>query len=238
MLTLQSNPDPLLNYIQFKHHYDVEQLQAELSLCLQREWSDHFNQKDYRGSWQSIALRSGSGREADIYANYGVSTYQDTALLDRLPYFREVIDAWACDKESIRLLALHPGSEIKPHRDLGCNYQDGHFRIHIPVQTNANVIFKVAEETLFLTEGSCWYIDFSQTHSIKNDGNEVRVHLVLDGIRNGWTDQLFTANGYDPGLEPPKNHYNAGTNAQIIAELERMDTDTARALIQKLKAGT
>ena len=237
MLTLQSNPEPLLDYIQFKHHYDVEQLQAELSICLQQEWGDHFNQKDYQGCWQSISLRSGSGREADIYANYGVSTYQDTPLLDRLPYFREVIDAWGCDKETIRLLALHPGSEIKPHRDLGCNYKEGHFRIHIPVQTNANVIFKVTEETLALKEGSCWYIDFSQTHSIKNDGNEVRVHLVMDGIRNGWTDSLFAAHGYDFDAEHVAEKYDAATNDQIIAELERMNTDTARALIKNLRAG-
>lgn len=227
----------MLNYIQFQHQYDVAQLQAELAICLKNEWSDHFNQKDYQGCWQSTSLRSGSGKESDIYANYGVSTYQNTQLLDRLPYFKDVIESWACEKETIRLLALHPGSEIKPHRDLGCSYQDGNFRLHIPIQTNNQVIFKVDEDAISLKEGSCWYVDFSKTHSIKNEGKEVRIHLVIDGLRNKWTDKIFSAHGYDLKAEKLENQYDTATNAQIIAELERMNTATARELMEKLRAG-
>ena len=235
-INITANPCVLLNYIRFDHQYDVVRLKEELAMCFQAEWSDHFNQNDYTGCWQSISLRSASGKESDIYASYGISSYQDTKLLTNLTYIKEIIGYWQCEKESIRLLALHPGSEIKPHRDLGCNYQDGNFRLHIPIQTNNQVIFKVDEENLSLKEGSCWYVDFNKTHSIKNDGTEVRIHLVIDALRNKWTDEEFSKNGYDLS-EASENKHDDAVNLQIIAELERMDSDVARQLIKQLQTG-
>lgn len=212
----------------------MKKLQQELAICFENEWKDHFNTKDYQGSWQSISLRSATGQETDIYSNYGVENYMDTPLLAELGYIKQIIDAMAFEKEAIRLLALHPNSEIKPHRDLGCSYKDGTFRLHIPIQTNEQVCFTLDGERLFLAEGTCWYMDFGQTHSIKNEGDEPRIHLVIDGLRNAWTDELFGSNGYDLNRDKtPK--YDEKTKLAMIAELERMDTDTARDLIKQLK---
>lgn len=224
----------MLKYIKFDFAYDTSQLKQELSSCLDGKWSDHFNQKDYQGCWQSIALRSASGRENDIYASYGVENYQDTPLLKQLPYISNLLNSWKCDKEAVRLLALHPGSEIKPHRDPGCGYQDNNFRLHIPIRTNKQVTFSVGGEPLAMDEGTCWYVDFNQTHAIKNDGDEVRIHLVIDALRNSWTDKLFEGYGYKLN-ESQNNPINDKTNELIIAELERMNTDTARKLIKQLK---
>lgn len=224
----------MLKFIHFNTSYNVASLLQELETCLEKNWQDHFNKKDYNGSWQSIALRSASGSETDIYANYNVSYYKDTALLLGLPYIKSILDSWQCEKEAVRLLALQPGSEIKPHRDMGCGYKDGTFRLHIPIVTNNLVSFIVGGENLKLLPGSCWYIDFNETHSIKNDGDNVRIHLIVDCIRNQWTDKLFSAHGYNLEAEK-KQILDDETKLLIISELERMDNDVARNLINEIK---
>lgn len=235
LTNITENIPALLKYIQFNQNYNVSLLKAEMAIALQQDWVDHFNTQDYEGNWQSIALRSASGNEHDILANYGTDSYQDTPLLDQLPYLRSIIEEWECPKETIRLLALHPGAEIKPHRDLGCNYEGGVLRIHIPIQTNNQLKFMVGGEQLKLAEGSCWYIDFDQTHSIINAGENVRVHLVIDALRNEWTDRLFEAYGYKLEAENQIQSFDQVTTLRMIEELERMGTDAARVLVTQLK---
>jgi len=225
----------LSRYIQFNQQYDVQLLKSELAIAMAFDWHDHFNKKDYNGSWQSISLQLASGNEADIFANYGVNSYKETPLLKKLPYIKSILDSWLCPKESIRLLALHPGAEIKPHQDRGCNYVNGLIRVHIPIQTNIGVEFKVSDERLILEEGSCWYIDFNETHSIINHGNAVRVHLVIDGIRNAWTDKLFAAHGYNIAQEAEPQQMDKESTLKVIAELERLNSPAALQLIAELK---
>ena len=225
-----------MNYIKFATSYDAIRLSAELEEVLKEEWPLHFNTKDFNGDWRSISLRSGSGNSKDIYAHPS-QTYHNTPILDRMPYVKEVIYSWHCELEAVRLLALAPGSFIKPHQDPGCGYQDGFFRIHIPIITNPGVRFTVNGDELHLKAGECWYMDFSRTHSIINDGATSRVHIIIDGIRNEWTDKLFAKHGYDLTEKDLKPTYDEATVANMIAELEKMDTDTARSLIAGLKAG-
>ncbi|TWV97945.1 aspartyl/asparaginyl beta-hydroxylase domain-containing protein [Chitinophaga pinensis] len=86
-----------------------------------------------------------SGNSHDIFAHPDAQ-YQDTPVLAEMPYAKEIIDSWQCEKEAIRLLSLSPGSEIKPHKDPGCGYEDGVFRIHIPIMTQSDVYFMLEEE--------------------------------------------------------------------------------------------
>ncbi|QQT25037.1 aspartyl/asparaginyl beta-hydroxylase domain-containing protein [Sphingobacterium spiritivorum] len=220
------------NFIKFDVQYDVAQLQQELAYCLKEVWTDHFNTNDYQGRWECISLRSESGKEEDIRSHPGNNTFQDTAVLQHMPYVKSIIDSWNFEKESIRLMALYPGSEIKPHRDPGCRYQDGALRLHIPVVTHPLVQFNVDGEDMKLEEGSCWYIDFSKVHWIKNASDTVRVHLVIDGKSNGYMDDIFAEHGI-PSYEKPV--YDEKTKLAMIAQLELMDTDTAREIIKQLK---
>lgn len=236
-LILQKKNAQLSRYIKFNQQYNVPLLKSELATAMALNWPDHFNKKDYNGSWQSISLQSASGREDDILANYGVTHYKETALLKKLPYIKSILDSWDCPKEAIRLLALHPGAEIKPHRDRGCNYVNGVCRIHIPIQTNQAVQFKVSDEFLVLEEGTSWYIDFDEIHTIKNNGKSVRVHLVIDCIRNDWTDAFFTAHGYDLASEKQEQQMNEDQTLMVIAALERLDVPAAKQLIEDLRKG-
>ncbi|PWV45365.1 aspartyl/asparaginyl beta-hydroxylase domain-containing protein [Chitinophaga sp. S165] len=224
-----------MNYIRFSNTYNVQQLTKELEQVLQQDWPLHFNTKDFNGDWRSISLRSTTGQSTDIRAQENVE-YRDTPALQMMPYVKEILDAWQCEKEAVRLLSLAPGSEIKPHRDMGCGYLDNSFRIHIPIITNQEVYFTIEDETLHLQAGDCWYMDFSLTHSIVNHGNTARIHLIMDCIRNEWTDKLFASYGFDISEKDPLQQYDAATKAKMIEELEKIDTETARNIIASLKA--
>lgn len=226
----------MLKHIQFNQTYSVSLLEKELSIALENSWTPHFNRQDYEGSWESISLRSASGSENDIFSVAGISTYRDTPLLEKLPYIRSILDAWLCPKETVRLLALYPDAEIKPHRDRGCNYMGGSFRLHIPIATNTQVSFIAGTVPLVLKAGTCWYVDFDEPHSIRNSGDTVRVHLVIDVVRNEWTDELFAAYNYDFEEERKMKAPNRETMIQMIVELERMNTETSLRMAAAYKS--
>jgi hypothetical protein len=54
-------------------------------------------------------------------------------------------------------------------------------RIHIPLQTNKNVLFSVGEKEIHMTESSMWEINNSgEIHGVENNSNEDRIHLIVD----------------------------------------------------------
>ena len=66
----------------------------------------------------------------------GKSTYVDLEVLRRCPYIGEVLAAFHCPLQLVRLLKLGPGSNIKEHRDYNLSFEDGEVRVHIPIRTN------------------------------------------------------------------------------------------------------
>lgn len=214
--------------------FNEQALTDDLATCRRHYWLQHFNQKDYTGTWSSIALRSASGREDDIHAHPS-DQYMDTPLLAKCTYFRQVCDQFACEKETIRLLALAPGSVIKEHTDRHTGYPYGLFRVHIPIQTADSVRFRVGGYDLPMRAGECWYANFHLPHSVQNDGLTERVHLVLDCRRNAWSDALFRQAGYDFTEEARQNEHTAETKRRMIDELSHIDSDTARQLVTQLR---
>jgi len=214
--------------------FDTEKLAEDLAVCEAQQWASHFNKNDYAGDWTGIALRSVTGNPVDINAVTG-SAFQDTSLLAQCPYFQEILDLLKFEKETVRLLALAPGSVIKEHRDRGLGYEHGCFRLHIPIITDDQVSFIVDKTRLPMDAGQCWYANFDLPHSVLHEGNTRRIHLVIDGTRNTWTDQLFEKCGYDFELELKQKEYDDATKAQMIEHLSKMDTDAAREIIARLE---
>ena len=67
------------------------------------------------------------------------------------------------------------------HVDVGY-YWRTHIRIHIPVVTNPGVAFSCDRETVHMAPGECWLFDSFCLHNVRNDGDQKRVHLVLDTV--------------------------------------------------------
>ena len=53
-------------------------------------------------------------------------------------------------------------------------------RIHIPIITNDQVIFHIDKIPFFLEEGKVYEINNQKLHSVENNSNFDRVHLIID----------------------------------------------------------
>lgn len=223
----------IFDFIQLPYIFDENKLLADLQNCMQFNWKSHFNKNDFLGDWEIISLRSKSGNETDINAFSQIS-YIDTVLMEKCQYFQDIVNLFQCQKEAIRLMNLKAKSEIKTHRDDAGGYSDGFCRIHIPIISNAKVRFIVNGTEIPMQIGQAWYANFSQPHSVKNEGETDRIHLVIDCIRNSWTDELFDKLGYDFDNEN-KNKFDRETKLQMIEHLEKMNTETSLKMAMKLK---
>lgn len=172
--------------------FDPARLRADLAQVGDEEWTAHFNKQCYEGEWSGVSLRSVGGGTGQLYPDPNAAgKFADTPLLDRCPYFREVVEAFECEKEAVRLLRLAAGARILEHRDFKLNNEGGVLRVHIPVSTNPGVEFTLDGAPVPMLEGESWYLDLTLKHSAANLGDTDRVHLIIDCCTNEWTDRLL-----------------------------------------------
>jgi len=223
-------------YLKFPFQFSEEKLVRDLSLILDKNWIPHFNTEGYHGDWKVISLYAHNGEESNIYAlPTSQSTISETRILKECHYFKEVIDSFKCPILTARILRLGAGAEIKPHRDHDLGYEDGNFRLHIPIVTNSGVRFVLDGTELTMLPGECWYTNVNYVHSVINSGKSDRVHLVIDGERNEWSDQLFFSSVPKESFKPiPKKNDSSETIRRIIEELKRSNEPAAKKLINEL----
>ncbi|NND63181.1 MAG: aspartyl/asparaginyl beta-hydroxylase domain-containing protein [Flavobacteriaceae bacterium] len=223
-----------MKYAQLPINFSEELLLNDLLICEQFKFSSHYNHNDYEGDWTSIALRSHDGTQESVQAFSEDHKFYDTNLLEKCDYLKQVVSTFKCEKESIRLLNLTAGSIIKEHSDPELGYSDGRFRIHIPITTNTKVSFVLDGDLLDMRVGSCWYGNFNLPHCVANKGKVDRVHLVIDCLRNDWSDEMFAEMGYDFELEKRSRQYSDETKQRIIEELKTHKTPESEALIRNI----
>lgn len=228
------HPATACRAIRFPFTFDVNRLQRDLMLSTAEQWNSHANTNDYSGDWTSIALRSPSGDSGDIRTE-SANEFQPTPLAKACAYFTEVMETFLCEKESVRLLRLAPGSVIREHRDRKLAYEYGVFRLHVPLTTDPAVDFVVGGERLQMEAGECWYASFDLPHSVHNRGDAPRVHLVIDCKRNAWSDELFAGAGYDFEAERRLLEPDPETKRRITEALLLMDTETSIAIARNLQ---
>lgn len=222
--------------IQFPFQFSKERLQTDMKTAFSVEWQTHFNKADYDGDWSVLALLSRDGKEQTVTAMpEGDQPLSATPTLQKCPYFQEILETLLFEKTSVRLMRLAVGAVIKPHCDHCLGYEDGVFRLHIPIVTNPDVEFIVAGKRVVMDEGTCWYINANEEHSVANRGSVDRIHLVIDGKRNDWTDALFFAQAPVEAYTRPPKAMSQLEKEQILAELERLGTPVALELIRQLK---
>lgn len=175
------------NYVKFPFQFDAALLREDLAKVAADEWISHFNQSNYEGDWSVAALRSNGGKTKQIYPDpHSTEDFEDTEILARCAYVREVLSKIECEKEAVRFMLLGAGAKIREHKDYFMGFEDGVIRLHIPVITNKQVEFYIADERIEMREGELWYLDFSQKHRVENNGAADRIHLVIDCKVNDW----------------------------------------------------
>ena len=229
---------PLTKFLQLPFQFDVKKLQKELAVILQSNWIPHFNSGGYTGNWNSIALYSQTGESTKIFALPNIDgPLKETPILQTSLYLKEVIQTFKTNLYSVRLLRLEIGAYIKPHRDYNCGYEDNIFRIHIPIITNPEVEFILDDERLEMLEGQCWYTNVNYIHSVANKGNRDRIHLVIDGKRNSWSDDLFFSLAPKESFFPkqePKSH-SLEVMEKMLVGLRSMNTEGAERMVKDLE---
>ena len=84
--------------------------------------------------------------------------------------------------------------------------------------------------------GECWYTNVKYTHSVHNRSQEDRIHLVIDGIRNDWSDELFFSHAPEESFREPERHQSPEELKRIIEELKMQNAPAAQILIKELEA--
>lgn len=177
--TLADLPDRLRLPLDF----DAARMADEVARIPEADWIAHFVTQNFDGDWSILPLRCKAGATHPIMmavSDPSASAFEETPWLKRAPYLQEVLGAFACPLQSVRLMRLDPGSRIKPHRDHDLDAALGQARLHVPVTSNPDVAFWLNGSQVHMQPGEAWYLRLSDTHSVDNHGSAARVHLVID----------------------------------------------------------
>jgi len=181
----------------FPIRFDVARMRADLQRLTESDaWLSHYD-TGLSTAWRAILLRSKHGQTSGPESqrpSWDFSDFRATEYVDRLPYFREILEQMRCPQGRIRILRLAPGGGIGEHRDVGAEVGCLAFsqvRLHVPIITNDKVTFFVGGERIRMQTGRLYYVNFSKRHFVRNDGDEARIHLVMDVKVNDWLAHYF-----------------------------------------------
>ncbi|MGI9277938.1 MAG: aspartyl/asparaginyl beta-hydroxylase domain-containing protein [Endozoicomonas sp.] len=190
--------DIQINDVPFKKtHLDIPDFtgirQDVLRLLETGEWVEHVNQKDYSGGWQVLPLRGlACHRDTNpILQAFQISeedpqSYLNYPVMENAPGIDTFLQQFCCGVMSARLMKLDPGAKINTHRDDGLCFSKGQARLHLSLVSDEKVAFTVADEAVPIREGELWYLNADEPHSVVNNSDTSRIHLVVDCLSNDW----------------------------------------------------
>lgn len=79
----------------------------------------------------------------------------------------------------VMLARMAPGGVILPHQDAMPAAKWPH-KIHVPLVTNENVIFRCGSEYRHLREGIAVEVNNMGVHAVNNNGDSSRIHLIFE----------------------------------------------------------
>ena len=186
---------------------DTKELVTHLAAEVDRldlSFANHYSRYNVAKSWSALSLRGYSPNVTMIEKPAAMNDawrkkhadesfeLQDTELRGQLPSIEPLLEMFGEDAkwDRIRLMRLAPeGGELDRHTDqvdptLGVGVGDL-MRVHIPLQTNPDVIFTVWNQDgqpvqQHMGLGKIWTLDVRWPHQAQNNGPDERIHLVLD----------------------------------------------------------
>jgi len=173
----------------------IAALQAEVSQLMAGDWLPHVNRGGYDGGWDVMPLRCQAQHVAahPVLQGFALASptddWADLPVLQPCPSIRRLLARLECPLKSVRLMRLHAGASIRPHRDHGLHLGCGEARLHVPVWTNPDVHFLVAGHELPMREGELWYFNADEEHEVINHSQTTRTHLVMDCVASPWLVQ-------------------------------------------------
>jgi len=159
-------------FIRLPFAFDADQLAREVRDLQNDSWRPH--PLGLPGNF-AVPLISRDGEENDDFHGRMCVTRH----LRACPYTGQVMATFGEVLGRSRLMKLGPGCEVSEHIDFNYHWYT-RVRIHVPVITNPSVTFYCGDENVHMKPGECWIFNSWQRHRVVNDGQEERVHLVID----------------------------------------------------------
>jgi hypothetical protein len=162
-------PRPL---IRLPFRFDAERLAAEVADVPEDAWLAH--PSGLEGN-SSLPLVSCDGGMNDDFGGRMLPTER----LELCPYHRQVMASFGEIIGRSRLMRLAPGAAVSPHVDFNYHWIS-RVRIHVPVLTEPEVVFRCGGVPVHMAPGECWIFDSWRRHRVDHGGSRLRVHLVID----------------------------------------------------------
>lgn len=179
--------------LQLPVRFCADSLAAEVEALPSSAWVPH--PQGFVGN-EAVPLVSPHGQLTDSIKGPMAATEH----LRRCPYIMALMAELDAVWGRSRLMGLAPHSEVPSHIDIHY-YWRTHIRIHIPVITNPAVRFTCGPDSVHMAPGECWIFDSFQLHNVQNEGDERRIHLVIDTVGGRKLWQLIEA--AEHGAAPP-----------------------------------
>ena len=176
-------------FLKLPLQFDAAALEREVRALPPSAWVPH--PTGFEGN-EAVRLITPGGEPTDELDGEMGPTEQLLAM----PYVQQIMGELGGVWGRSRLMGLRAGGEVPQHVD-SHYYWRTHWRIHIPVVTNPQVLFSCGGETIHMEPGECWLFDSFRWHRVVNGGTEQRVHLVLDTVGGGpfWDHVEAAQNG-------------------------------------------
>ena len=190
---------PAIAFARLNCQVPLNDLQADIAFLLRQPWVDHVNRRDYEGGWNVLPLRC-RHEHADAhpvlqgFAIESGDNWRDLPILEKCPAIGALLTGLRCPLKGVRLMRLHAGAVIKPHRDSGLSIEYGEARLHLPIHYSNEILFKVDHQPVPMRAGELWYINTDREHEVRNNGLTDRINLVIDCLANDWLhEQIHSA---------------------------------------------
>jgi hypothetical protein len=170
-----------------KNFKDIQQLKSVVK-SFNSEWDEwNFRQKNYyfpHKNTESIPFFWSTDQNI-IDGVFNVISYNSQNIIlkminDDLLFFTKKYEGSIC---KLMLSKLKKQKNIMDHVDCGFLLTESH-RLHLPIITNKNVIFNIENCSYNMLEGIWYEFDNTRSHSVENNSNDDRIHLMLDIIPN------------------------------------------------------
>jgi len=197
--------------------FDLGAIEAELEKFVP-VWRDHYSSYNKRNSWSAFALKGyDAGDPGFIIKPAEMSREWKEQNAERLKHEPALTTAAECFEDTLRIVNRIPGEkqrirfmklskgkgELTRHADITdreAGVAPGRVaRLHIPIVTNPRVIFRSwdsrgIEHKVHMEQGGLYYLDQRKPHTAINQGEEDRIHLVIDVVSSE-TIQRWVAKG-------------------------------------------
>ena len=115
----------------------------------------------------------------ELSGDLSESNELNSKFLHSLPYIKGFLESLPGVLGRVALLKLGSKSVIPIHRD-NHKYFTQALRFHVPIRTNDKVFFFNNGNIFQMKEGEVWSIDNLGRHAVVNNGEEERLHMVID----------------------------------------------------------